>query len=85
MILVLMLAFLAISAVGIYYLGDDSLAMWAALAHLCVGLTMVLPLVWHWRHGRQNRLQRVAPAHMVASNMKRRWRRGALLRFGRAG
>jgi len=42
---------LALSAVAIYYLGDEALGNWAAGLHLVLGLTLVGPLGWHWLHG----------------------------------
>jgi len=50
-----LLLILAASAVAVYYLGDDSLAMAAALTHLGAGLALVGPVGWHWLHGRRAR------------------------------
>jgi hypothetical protein len=43
-----MLLVLAVSAVGVYYLGDDTLGTAAALLHLACGLLIAAPFGWHW-------------------------------------
>ena len=46
---------LALSALGVYYLGDEQWAALAALSHLLLGL-LALPLfLWHWLRGRRRR------------------------------
>ncbi|NHZ79291.1 hypothetical protein F2P44_08380 [Massilia sp. CCM 8695] len=49
----IMLLLLAASAVAIYYAGEDALGSGAALVHLVVGLTLLLPFGWHWVHARR--------------------------------
>ncbi|WP_426101144.1 hypothetical protein [Massilia sp. TSP1-1-2] len=39
---------LAVTAVGVYYLGDDTLGNAAALLHLGTGLALCVPFGWHW-------------------------------------
>lgn len=56
-LLVGLLSVLAGSALGIYYLGDESLSVLAAWVHLVVGLVILLPFAWHawyapWRRHR---------------------------------
>jgi hypothetical protein len=46
---------LALTAIGVYYLGDEALADWAAFMHLGLGLLFLGPMVWHWLRGRQAR------------------------------
>jgi hypothetical protein len=45
---------LAVTALFIFYAGDDALANAAALVHLTAGALLALPLVWHGLH-RQRR------------------------------
>lgn len=45
--LVLALGALALSAIGVYYLGDEGWAMVAAVVHITVGLLAAGVLVWH--------------------------------------
>lgn len=63
-----MLVLLAISAVGIYYLGDDTLGAMAAFIHLGLGLALAGPLGWHWVRGR--RARRLAQAQRSLLNRK---------------
>lgn len=51
---------LCITAVGIYYLGDDGLGPLAALAHLGLGVALVPPFAWHWVKGRRKNRQHAA-------------------------
>jgi hypothetical protein len=46
--LALLMAALALSAVGVYYFGDEVLAAAAALAHLVLGLLLMVVFGWHW-------------------------------------
>lgn len=55
--LVSLLAILALSALGIYYLGDEEWSLLTAWVHVVVGGVIVLPFVWHvwiapWRRMR---------------------------------
>lgn len=60
LLLVLMLLWLALSAVGIYYLVDEAWANAAGVTHAGVGLVLVVPFLWHailgWRYRRLVRL-----------------------------
>lgn len=56
--LVVCLLLLALSALGVYYLGDESLAAQAALLHLASAAWLLPLLVWHGCHGHRAR-QRV--------------------------
>lgn len=50
---------LAVTAVAVYYLGDEGWATISALAHLGLGLLLVLPFGWHgWRGHRHAASQR---------------------------
>ncbi|MFP5391726.1 MAG: hypothetical protein ACLGI6_09290 [Gammaproteobacteria bacterium] len=49
-----LLLLLAVSAVGVYYLGEETLGAAAAAVHLGVGLLAVLPFGWHWIAGRRS-------------------------------
>lgn len=53
--LALLLLALALTAVGIYYSGDEGLANWLSYGHLAAGLLLVAILAWHWVHGRRLR------------------------------
>lgn len=44
----ILMATLALSAVGVYYFGSETLAAAAALAHLGLGLALVVVFGWHW-------------------------------------
>jgi hypothetical protein len=57
--LVLALVALVLSAIGVYYLGDEAWAMAAAVIHIVVGLLAVGVLVWHGVAGRRVRRQRL--------------------------
>ena len=39
---------LAVTAVGVYYLGDETLGAAAAMVHLCLGLALAVPFGAHW-------------------------------------
>lgn len=66
----LLLLGLSITALGVYYLGDDRLGTLAALLHLGLGITFPVPLAWHWLHGRRirrrQRTEALAPRHARA-------------------
>lgn len=57
LLLGLMMLLLAISAVAIYYLGDEALGSTAALLHLANGIALAAPFGWHWLRGRRTRSQ----------------------------
>lgn len=65
LLLVAVLVLLALSAVGIYYLGDDTLGALAAFLHLGLGLALAGPLGWHWVRGRRARRQAQAQRSML--------------------
>ena len=50
---------LMLTAIGVYYLGDEAWAKAAGIGHLLLGLLLILPLGWHavrgWRHRRHLR------------------------------
>ena len=51
----LLLVLLAMSAVAIYYVGEDSIGTVAALLHIGLGVMLLLPFGWHWVAGRRSR------------------------------
>jgi hypothetical protein len=53
LVLGLMLLGLTVSALGVYYAGEESLGMAAALLHLGLGVALAAPFGWHWVHGRR--------------------------------
>lgn len=59
---------LALTAVGIYYLGDEGLGPLAALAHLGLGLALVPPFIWHWVKGRRKQQQALPSASTPAGS-----------------
>lgn len=44
---------LTLSALGIFYFGDEDWSMAASLIHLVLGGVMGLMFVWHWQKGRR--------------------------------
>jgi hypothetical protein len=46
---------LAASALGVYYISDESLSGAAAFIHLGVGVALAGPFGWHWLRGRRLR------------------------------
>ena len=46
--LALLMAGLAVSAVGVYYFGNETLAAAAAFIHLAMGSLLALVFGWHW-------------------------------------
>ncbi|RZI83608.1 MAG: hypothetical protein EOP38_12075 [Rubrivivax sp.] len=57
LLLGLMLTLLMVSAVGIYYLGEETLGNAAAFIHLGTGVALAGPFGWHWVRGRRARRQ----------------------------
>lgn len=53
LLLGLLLLGLALTALGVYYAGDESLGTAAALLHLGLGALLAVPFGWHWMHGRR--------------------------------
>lgn len=45
---------LTLTAVGVYYLGEEGAGTIAALAHLGIGLALVAVFGWHWWHGHRH-------------------------------
>jgi len=43
-----LMVMLALSAVGVYYFGSETLAAAAALTHLVLGLALAVVFAWHW-------------------------------------
>ncbi len=50
--LVVSFAILAISAIGVYYLADETLSNFCAGSHLLIGTLLVVPFIWHYLHQR---------------------------------
>lgn len=46
-----LLLVLALSALFVYYAGDDFAGFAAAMLHLVVGVSLAGPFAWHWFHG----------------------------------
>lgn len=46
---------LSLSAVGVYYLGDEAWANAAAVGHLGIGLAASAAFGWHWWRGKHRR------------------------------
>lgn len=65
-VLGVMLLVLAVSAVAVYYLGDETLGATAALIHLGTGLALALPFGWHWVHGHRARRHNLPHPHAAA-------------------
>ncbi|MDI1259659.1 hypothetical protein [Aquabacterium sp.] len=55
LLLSMMILLLMITAVAIYYLGDEAWAATAAFVHLATGLALAGPFGWHWVKGRRAR------------------------------
>jgi hypothetical protein len=49
------LLLLAVTAVGVYYLADETLANATAFVHLALGLALIAPFLWHLVKGRRMR------------------------------
>jgi len=58
---------LTLSAVAVYYVGEDTLGRLAALTHLVLGLALLVPFLVHWLRGRRVRrraaMERLARLH----------------------
>lgn len=46
--LALSMPLLALSAVGVYYFGSETLAATAAFVHLGLGILLAITFAWHW-------------------------------------
>jgi hypothetical protein len=46
---------LCVTAVLIYYLGDDTWGARAALTHLAIGAGVTVPFLWHWLRAARTR------------------------------
>jgi hypothetical protein len=59
--LVVSFVILTVSAVGIYYLADETLSNFCAGSHLLIGALLVVPFIWHylWHHLHQRSLARL--------------------------
>ena len=61
-----LLVLLALSAVGVYYLGEEQAGALAAGLHVGIGVLLVLPFGWHWMAGRRSlRAKQAAKLHSV--------------------
>lgn len=61
-----LLVLLALSAVGVYYLGEEQAGALAAAVHVGIGLLLVLPFGWHWMAGRRSlRARQTAQLHSI--------------------
>ncbi|MCE9686374.1 hypothetical protein LZP73_09130 [Shewanella sp. AS16] len=50
------LLLLALSGIGLYYLGSEQGQLFASLLHSSLGLTLFSGFLWHYYHGRRLRL-----------------------------
>jgi len=73
-VLVTLLAGLALSALGVYYLGESGIANGVALIHVALGLSLALPLGVHTLIGRRQRArqQQMEAARRLESLQRRR-------------
>jgi hypothetical protein len=55
LLLAFLLQVLALTAVGIYYSGDEGVANGLSYSHLAAGLLLLPLLAWHWVRGRRLR------------------------------
>jgi len=53
----LLFVLLAVTAVAVYYVGDEGLGTAAALLHLLLGGLLAGAFGWHWLRGRRKRLR----------------------------
>jgi len=69
--LVALFVSLCLSAVGVYYFGDENLSRWSSMIHSAAGLLLVVVVLWHGvgghfiynrRHNRRS-LRRPCPRH----------------------
>ncbi|WP_228290877.1 hypothetical protein [Shewanella cyperi] len=51
LILTLSLLLLALTGLGLYYLGDEDWQLYASLLHSGLGNLLLLLFLWHWHHG----------------------------------
>lgn len=66
LLLGLLLLGLALTALGVYYAGEESLGTAAALLHLGLGALLAATFGWHWVHGRRAVRARRAPLQTAA-------------------
>lgn len=64
-ILASILLVLAVTAVLIYYVGDETLGVAAALVHLGTGLALAVSFAWHWLRGHRARRRTHASTYQV--------------------
>jgi multisubunit Na+/H+ antiporter MnhG subunit len=50
-----LLVLLCMSAVAVYYLGEEQAGTIAALLHLALGIALLGPFGWHWLRGYRSR------------------------------
>ena len=71
--LLVLLLVLMLTAVGVYYFGDENLSRWSSLIHTVVGLLLVAVVLWHGVIGhrlynrRVQRHRRRSPQAVIAS------------------
>ena len=56
---VLLFAVLVVTAVGIFYLGDEALSRWSSGIHVVVGFVLIVVAFWHGESGRRLHRRRV--------------------------
>ena len=57
---------LALTALGVYYAGEESLGTAAALLHLGLDALLAAPFGWHWVHGQRAIRARRMPLQTAA-------------------
>ena len=55
LIVAVLFLLLAVTAVAVYYVGDEGLGTVAALVHLALGALLSFAFGWHWVRGRRRR------------------------------
>jgi hypothetical protein len=62
---------LALTALGIYYLGDERLGVWASIVHLVIGLLLAWPLGLHVATARRLRAENQVSLTLSAATQAR--------------
>lgn len=60
---VTVLAALALTALGVYYLADEALSLWSSGLHIALGLSGIAAVTWHALLGRRARIARRSRIH----------------------
>jgi hypothetical protein len=55
--LMLLFGVLLLTAVGMFYVGDEDFSRWSSVVHTAVGLVITLLFCWHMEKGRRIRLR----------------------------